>query len=528
MSVTAFAIALALSLPVAGVGWLAARLIDALVADPRPRVWVWTAAFWSPLLPPAGLLLSSLAPSEARIAWVAPVADFVPSLVGPVGVVGQDSSVSPMSPTWLAVVFLAFAVAAAAARGYALVLRYRRLAAVLESATEPPSRLKMQLDELARKKGLPPPRLALSAHCSQPMLAGVLRPVLVLPDEFAEQAPDADLIIAHELAHLARRDHWSVFAEEAVVAVFGFNPVIIASRLGLSAAREEACDVAALAGSSGPARRGYAQAYLDALRRPGSPIAALTFTGSQRRYAVRRMQLILSGPRAASKTAKAMTAAVGLTLVLAGAGAAYASVLQERPSLSPAELETLLRQRVGDAAYDARRAELQNASGEDFQRMCASDDAGDDGFCSGVLIGSALNMGTSICAPELDDPAFFDASRASVARLDVGNGDTPRSVATAALQDAFPCEARPSQVLVNGALLELPANLPVELLGDEVILHDNGTREWRTAGAAPITRVRIDGALQADGFQLADLDPALVERVVIDTRSDAIEVTYRN
>lgn len=108
-----------------------------------------------------------------------------------------------------------------------------------------------------------------------PMTVGLVRPCVLLPAE-CEQWDDAKLAaaLAHEWAHVRRRDYAALLLAEVNRALFWFHPAawLVAKRLaGLA---EEACDeAAALAVGS---RRGYARQLTEiasALEGRGGPLA---------------------------------------------------------------------------------------------------------------------------------------------------------------------------------------------------------------------------------------------------------------
>ena len=70
------------------------------------------------------------------------------------------------------------------------------------------------------------------------------RPVILLPIDLSRQLDDeqATLILAHEMAHLCRRDHWVRVFELIVSTVYWWNPLVWLVRRQLHAAEEQCCD----------------------------------------------------------------------------------------------------------------------------------------------------------------------------------------------------------------------------------------------------------------------------------------------
>ncbi|HEY7921558.1 MAG TPA: M56 family metallopeptidase, partial [Vicinamibacteria bacterium] len=121
--------------------------------------------------------------------------------------------------------------------------RFRRLLAHAEPA---PAAILERADAIAGTLGLrrvPPVRVVAAAI--PPMLwpepAG---PVLLLPRELLDElTPDErDALLAHELAHVHRRDHWVRLLELLATALFWWYPVAWWARAALRRAEERCCD----------------------------------------------------------------------------------------------------------------------------------------------------------------------------------------------------------------------------------------------------------------------------------------------
>ncbi len=94
----------------------------------------------------------------------------------------------------------------------------------------------------------PPPVLLSTASPLAPLLTGVFRPAILLPESLAgAPAERLTLILAHELAHARRRDiFWNQF-HAAVTAIFFFHPLLWLARRPVRFAQELACDQFTLA-----------------------------------------------------------------------------------------------------------------------------------------------------------------------------------------------------------------------------------------------------------------------------------------
>ena len=74
------------------------------------------------------------------------------------------------------------------------------------------------------------PGVRVSSEAQGPFLWSLRRPVLVLP---AGPGPDRT-VLAHELAHLTRRDHWTSWLELVVQAFHFWNPLFWLARRQLA------------------------------------------------------------------------------------------------------------------------------------------------------------------------------------------------------------------------------------------------------------------------------------------------------
>jgi bla regulator protein blaR1 len=110
-------------------------------------------------------------------------------------------------------------------------------------------------------------RLLVSEEASSPLSWGWRRPVVLL-DRDTYRAPDeADAILAHEVAHVARGDWPSLILSRLAVALFWFNPLVWRLDREVAQQAEEAADSEAAAAVE-PAR--YAQTLLDWARLSGA------------------------------------------------------------------------------------------------------------------------------------------------------------------------------------------------------------------------------------------------------------------
>ena len=112
-----------------------------------------------------------------------------------------------------------------------------------------------------RRLGALPRRVRESDRVSVPVTMGLFRPIVVLPPGW-ERWPGATLraVLAHEGAHVARRDPFVAALASLNRCLFWFHPLAWWLRRALALTAEQACDEAALRAVRTP------QTYIDVLR----------------------------------------------------------------------------------------------------------------------------------------------------------------------------------------------------------------------------------------------------------------------
>ena len=99
-----------------------------------------------------------------------------------------------------------------------------------------------------------------SENVSSPFVLGVIRPKIYLPFKIDEQ--DMDHVVAHELAHIRRRDHWWKPLGFLLLTVHWFNPLMWLAYVLLCRDIELACDEKVIKELSNEQRADYTQALL--------------------------------------------------------------------------------------------------------------------------------------------------------------------------------------------------------------------------------------------------------------------------
>lgn len=87
-------------------------------------------------------------------------------------------------------------------------------------------------------------RVARSSLARVPCTLGVHRPLIVLPDAFCRYISDDTLlsVVAHEMAHVSRRDYLTKLLSEVISLPVAFHPITLLIKRQLDRERELACD----------------------------------------------------------------------------------------------------------------------------------------------------------------------------------------------------------------------------------------------------------------------------------------------
>ena len=141
-------------------------------------------------------------------------------------------------------------------------------------------------------------KIGLSAEVRSPVLAGVIRPAILLPDDIALWTAPAErrAMIEHELAHVERRDPLANLFQTALHVLFFFHPMVRFASRQLSLERETACDDRVV--SLGAAVEAYAESILKSAERSLAPGGAHGLALiSPKQLLERRIEMILNKDR---------------------------------------------------------------------------------------------------------------------------------------------------------------------------------------------------------------------------------------
>jgi bla regulator protein blaR1 len=134
-----------------------------------------------------------------------------------------------------------------------------------------------------------------SAWVHAPLTMGWLKPAILLHIGFVNNLSFAEVeaVLAHELAHIARRDWIFNLVQAFVESIFYYHPAVWWISQVVRRERENACDDVALAATGNPLA--FARALVQVQEMPAPvPALALALSGKRRRPLLERVRRILN------------------------------------------------------------------------------------------------------------------------------------------------------------------------------------------------------------------------------------------
>ena len=187
-----------------------------------------------------------------------------------------------------------------------------------------------------------------------PITVGVIRPRIILPSDWRDW-PEHKLraVVAHEQAHVERRDPARQLAASIYRSLAWFHPLAWWLRAELVELAEQASDDAAIAAAED--RVGYAEALLSFIERTPQRVEWEGVTMANRQTRMRRIVRVLDNNRelSAPSTKRALAVLIVAALPLIYLATAMRPVLAQAPAAVPSGHAQLSNTNVcgGNAAY---------------------------------------------------------------------------------------------------------------------------------------------------------------------------------
>ena len=200
----------------------------------------------------------------------------------------DGTAVPPSWLRWLGWFWLAGAALVAAWRAIGLCATAR----LIRKAAAAPDRLLQHVAAMAALCGLrKAPLVKITGRLMSPAVAGMLRPVLILPAAaLAGLSPrELDFILAHEFAHIRRHDFLLGLLQAAVETLFFFHPAVWWVSHYMAVEREHACDDTAMRVTGNRSAGAAALARLGELQLQANPYLALAAGSGPLLQRVRRL-----------------------------------------------------------------------------------------------------------------------------------------------------------------------------------------------------------------------------------------------
>ena len=183
--------------------------------------------------------------------------------------------------------------------------------------------------------------VCLNAKANTPMLIGLFRPVIVLPDcEYSDGQLRA--VLLHEMTHLRRKDILVKWLSVIACSVHWFNPVVWLARREIDRVCELACDETVIRNLDADGIRNYGDTLIYVAADSKTPHAVLSTTMCEEKKALKERLGAIMNSRKHTRPAAAVSAVLVLAAILtactlgAGQSAPNGSVEMQTPETVPA------------------------------------------------------------------------------------------------------------------------------------------------------------------------------------------------
>jgi beta-lactamase regulating signal transducer with metallopeptidase domain len=173
-----------------------------------------------------------------------------------------------------------------------------------------------------------PPALYRNAKAATPMLIGLFRPAIILPDR-AYTDVQLRCVLLHELSHLRRKDILVKWLTVLAVSVHWFNPLVWLMRREMHRACELACDEAVIAGLDDGGKQSYGDTLIAVAATSKIPHMVLSTTMCEQKKSLKERLAAIMAHKKQTRAAMVMSAA--LVMVVIGAACALGAGSDGKP-----------------------------------------------------------------------------------------------------------------------------------------------------------------------------------------------------
>lgn len=246
-----------------------------------------------------------------------------PAAVGPATMFYFDS-LGRTAQSWSAVMFGLW-LAGVGVYALRILVGYRQVGRWVKSSMAVSQDTEKLLADCCEQVGLRSRvRIRLSTSIWSPLVTGIVRPIILLPEVVVQTLSPAELkaVLLHELQHVVRRDLWQELGLTVIQALYFFHPAVWLAVRQLRRLREQACDEATIAALHGR-RADYGSGFVkvaELLVRP-APQLTLGIVDSDEQASSRLRRILdpnLRIGRSLSWPAIAFIVVVGFVLIPSG------------------------------------------------------------------------------------------------------------------------------------------------------------------------------------------------------------------
>lgn len=224
---------------------------------------------------------------------------------------------------------------------------------------------------LCAEMGTPRVALLRCPKVDSPLLTGLWRPKVLLPD-CRWDLEDSEMILRHELAHCRRRDLWLRLVLLAARVVHWFNPLVYLMERAAASDMEMACDSQVVGGQSLDYRRRYSESILSAIHAGRGRRAPLStrFSGGKRTLRQRFAAILDTRAKRRGLVAFCLAAVlvVGVSLLAVWGGSGSGEEIPQPPASAAGSEGDALRLTVRTPPDEAPAPLVSS-------RVCGTEDA---------------------------------------------------------------------------------------------------------------------------------------------------------